>query len=68
MDSTDIEAPNVDLSLKEKTLERRDKGKSIEEKSPSSSKIKYPIEPVPRGLMKEIIKTKGKNSLLRKRI
>ena len=41
MDSKDIEMHEVDISQKEKTLERSDKGKILVVQDPSSSKGKY---------------------------
>lgn len=58
MDSTDTETPSVDLSQKEKTQERGDKGKSIIEKTPLSSKGKSLMERIPRWLRKEVIRKK----------
>ena len=55
MDSIDTEIPDVDLSQKEKTLERSDKGKSIVVQYPSSSKDKYSMEDSPRWLIKEVM-------------
>lgn len=55
VDSIDIEIPDVDLSQKEKTPERSDKGKSIVIQAPSSSKDKSPMEYAPRWLRKEVM-------------
>lgn len=55
MDSTDIETLDVDLSQKEKTLERSDKGKILVEQTPSSSKGKSMMEHTLRWLRKEVM-------------
>lgn len=54
MDSTDTEMPDVDLSQKEKTPERSDKGKSIAVQTRSSSKDKSLMENTLRWLRKEV--------------
>ena len=48
MDSTNTEMPEVDLSQKEKTLERSEKGKGIAIQAPSSSKDRSLMEDTPR--------------------
>ena len=55
MDSIDTEMPDVDLSQKEKTLERADKGKGPVIQDPSSSKDKSSLEDTPRWLRKEVM-------------
>lgn len=55
MDSTDIEVPDVDLSQKEKTPERSDKGKGQAEQTPSSSKGKSLMVNTLRWLRKEVM-------------
>lgn len=56
MGLTDTKTTDVDLSQKEKILKRSDKGKSIVEQTPSSSKGKYLMEHVPRWLRKDVIR------------
>ena len=58
VDSIDTKTPYVDLVQKERTPKRGDKGKSIAEKNPSSSKGKYLMEHIPRWLRKEFIRNK----------
>ena len=58
IDSMDIEIPGMDLSPKENTLERSDKGKTIAEKTPSSSKGKSLVEHIQRWLRNEVIRNK----------
>ena len=58
MDSIDIETINTDLSQREKTPERSNKGKSIVEKTSSSSKGKSFVQYIPRWLKKEVIRKK----------
>ena len=55
MDSTNKEMPEVDLSKREKTPERSDKGKGVVIQAPSSSKDKSLMEDTPRWLRKEVM-------------
>ena len=55
MDSTKIEMPDMDLSQKEKTPERSDKGKGLVVQAPSFFKNKSSMEDTPRWLRKEVM-------------
>ena len=55
MDSIDTKMPDVDLSQKENTLGRSDKGKIPVLQVPSSTKGKYLMEDTLRWLRKEVM-------------
>ena len=62
VDSTNTKMPDVDLSQKEKTLERSDKGKGLAIQTPFSSKDKSPMEDTTRWFRKEVM-TRHKRQL-----
>ena len=64
VDLIDTKMPDVDLSQKEKTLERSDKGKGLVVQTPSSNKYMSSVGTTPRWLRKEVMFRHKKETIL----